>query len=316
MASQRFDVSATGLAIVGRDAGPITTLEGWFEHSPPMGRAKHWKDGYSARETAKAWLASGQCSVPAELDALLSSHELLEGLEVATVLPEHDTMLAPGESGARRHDLVLLGRTTNGLRVVVGVESKTDETFDLTLGEAVVSATRGLVKTPRSQRIARIQRLTSDLFGRPLLRRAGKLIEIDDSLAGLDYQLLAGAAGTLIEADRYDADVAVFAIHAFYLSRTDPHVKAAHSASLDRFFAALGGSERLSPGQLKGPVARHGSSSLPAIDLLVGSCITEIDYDRPSRRSPSEATLAKRRTALAVALADTDLAKRIDAPTR
>ena len=60
--------------IVSRDERhPILSLDEWSRWcriQPDM----HWKDGFSAKECAKAWFRSGHPAVPTELTALFGLH--------------------------------------------------------------------------------------------------------------------------------------------------------------------------------------------------------------------------------------------------
>ena len=64
---------------------------------------KHWKDGFSAKECAKAWFRHTQPSVPAELHALFELHPLTKGFAVREVMPELQTRLDTFGKG-RCHD--------------------------------------------------------------------------------------------------------------------------------------------------------------------------------------------------------------------
>src|SRR4051794_29362209 len=101
----------------------IHSVEDWYDFAPPMGRRKHWKDGRSAKEVAKAWCTVKGIAAPAELLALLRSHPSTFGFRLATVIPECRTHLRGESGGPRRHDLVLFGTASAG-RVLVGVEAK------------------------------------------------------------------------------------------------------------------------------------------------------------------------------------------------
>ncbi len=48
----------------------IVSLEEWRQHAPPFSGDRHWVDGRSAKETAKACLAGGLVSLPAALGQL------------------------------------------------------------------------------------------------------------------------------------------------------------------------------------------------------------------------------------------------------
>src|SRR5262245_60293951 len=50
--------------LFGPDRHEIRDLDAWLDHAPPENGAAQWRDGYSAKEQAKAWLRAGDPSVP------------------------------------------------------------------------------------------------------------------------------------------------------------------------------------------------------------------------------------------------------------
>jgi hypothetical protein len=61
-----FEPMENSRAVVASyDAGRrISTVDEWFEYAPPVGQEKHWVDGRSAKEVAKAWCGSHGTRVP------------------------------------------------------------------------------------------------------------------------------------------------------------------------------------------------------------------------------------------------------------
>lgn len=284
MIDDGFSLGPSGLEIVGRgDGGLIRTLEEWRLKAPPFGGDRQWADGYSAKETARAWLASGRPAVPPELARLLASSPLTGDIAVSKAFPEHDTRL-PERGGPRRHDLLLLASGERG-RVVVGVESKTDEPFDDPLW-AALAATVAERANPRTRKGHRVQALCRGLFGRAAVTRTetGRVI-VDAGLAELPYQLVAGAAGTLIEAAARRATIAILAVHSLEPENADPAAVAANQQAFAAFAAALGLPEPES-GQLAGPVTIPGGHGLPSsVPLLVGYVRSPLPRRTGTRRA-------------------------------
>jgi len=52
---------------IERQGVVIEDLDGWWRTAPPKDPAKHWVDGRSAKETARAWLANAPDSAPPEV---------------------------------------------------------------------------------------------------------------------------------------------------------------------------------------------------------------------------------------------------------
>lgn len=218
-------------------------------------------------EVARLWCGGGQTVVPPELASLLTSHELTRDLAVATALPEFETSLAGESGGPRRHDLLLLCATSAG-RVVVGVEAKTDEPFDENLARRIRRVERLLEAGGVSAQVTRARRLSRALFGRDVVLADGLL---DDALGRVPYQLLAGAAGTLIEAGRRDADLAVFCVHALHRSGLNARRLRANLDGFQAFVTAVARADaHVTEGVLTGPFLVPGGEGVPQIPLLLG----------------------------------------------
>jgi len=178
----------------------VYSVEDWFQACPPKGGEKQWKDGYSAKESAKAWFRRGHLTLPRELASLLESHRDLTGFRLGTVTPEVCTRLDDYRQG-RNADVVVTG-TANGKRTLIAIEAKASENFGEQIDDRLRSALSGTNVHDR------INGLAEAVFGRPVLT-------IDPALGDLRYQLLHALAATVIEATERGAEQAVFAVHYF-----------------------------------------------------------------------------------------------------
>lgn len=284
MTEAAFERSNGPVVVSPRDEQrQITSVDEWLEWAGPLGGEKQWAEGRSAKEVAKAWLRpDGTVCVPPDLQALLVSNASLASFRVATVIPELPTPLGDVPRGARRHDLVILGVDSSGRRTLVGVEAKADEPFDapvsrrIAAAQAAATAAEAEEREDRSAQIPRIERFAQALFGRGALGDDG----VPDPLMGaLPYQLLAGLAGTLIEAEVRGAEQAAFVVHAFHSGDLDRKKIATNDAGFARFVAALPGSATLEPqyGQLYGPLYVPGGEGIPSLPLYIGIATTELD---------------------------------------
>lgn len=243
----------------------ISSVEGWFDEAPPLGRRRHWKDGRSAKEVAKAWCASGTVAVPADLLTLVRAHRLTEAFEPATAIPECPTHLRGEAGGRRKHDLVILGMAASR-RVLIGVEAKTDEPFDEPLKKRVRRAQGMIARGEPTNQLKRIERLVWALFDRPAF--IGDTLE--PALAPIPYQLISGLAGTLYEADNRGADLAVFAIHTFHSAALDAAAVSANRDAVSRFAALIaGGQVDVKENELYGPGMARGTG-VPPVPFLLG----------------------------------------------
>jgi hypothetical protein len=107
----------------------IRTVEEWYEYARPRSGLKQWRDGYSAKELAKAWCrVPGQPSPPADFAALVAALPGIPGIQVETEFPEHRVRFdgLPGEP--RNADLALTCHSPQG-GVAISVEGKSREPF-------------------------------------------------------------------------------------------------------------------------------------------------------------------------------------------
>jgi hypothetical protein len=191
--------------LFGTDREEIVDLDSWFTHAPPEKRERDWRDGYSAKEQAKAWLRSGSPAVPDELWSALAPLTTAEVDEVYA-RPEHRTKL-DRFARARQHDLFACARSAGKTVLVVGVEAKACETFDGIVADRASAA-------PPSNKRARCNLLSRALFGREVIDEETGAI-LDERLSGHGYQLWTAAVGTIIEAQERGQDRAVLVVHQF-----------------------------------------------------------------------------------------------------
>ena len=190
--------------LFGPDGEEIVDLDSWFVHAPPEKGLAQWKDGFSAKEQAKAWLRSGQPKMTEELWSALSP--LAPDADEVYGRPEHTTRLDKF-SRARQHDLFACLRHEGVMTTAIGIEAKACEDFDGTVGDRAGAA-------PPSKKRARCNLLARALFGREVFdEESGEAL--DAELCAHGYQLWTAAVGTIIEAQRRDLRRAVLVVHQF-----------------------------------------------------------------------------------------------------
>ena len=191
--------------LFGSDRVEIVDLDSWFRHAPPEKGAAQWRDWYSAKEQAKAWLRSRAPAVPEELWSAIAD---LAAREVDEVYgrPEHRTKLDK-YSRARQHDLFACARRNGATVLVVGIEAKACEDFD------GIVADRAASNAPSKKR-ARCNLLAAALFGREVFdEETGDVL--DERLSRHGYRLWTAAVGTIIEAQQRGVDDAVLVVQQF-----------------------------------------------------------------------------------------------------
>src|SRR4051812_22549979 len=193
----------------------ITTLTDWRDLAPPTS-ARHWRAHRSAFELARAWTEGDAAE---RLSALLVTE--FPGVTLARAIAERKTWFDDIPGGPRNHDLLVLASADVG-QIVVGIEAKADETFDLDLAAFCAAAKRRKAGTRAPERLDRLTRAFFDTT-----------LEDDPSLAPVRYQLLSALAGTLVEAGRSGATAAVLLVHEFVTPLTDAIKQRRNAGDLD-----------------------------------------------------------------------------------
>jgi len=253
-----------------KDGQSITSLAQWFDHAPPKGRERQWRDGRSAKECARAWLDAAHAGVPDEIAELLSNHRDFGTLSFALAEPEMRLPFDNFGGETRNADIVVTAHDQHG-PIALTIEAKADEAFSETVAETLAAALERRLKNPNSAGIKRIEQLCDALF-RPA--RAG-----EPSLGDLRYQLLTATAGSLALASRLGSQRAVMVIHEFITDQTTDaeHVKNSHD--LSRFIQRLsaGGATGCPPGVLLGPLTVPGKPLFDApARFYIGKAIRNV----------------------------------------
>lgn len=249
--------AGTGLSILSSSGEPICGVDDWFRLAPPKLGSKHWKDGRSAKELAKAFCAPGVPAVPAELMDLLASSDQLGDVQLTQAWPEHKIGLDSFFGETRNADLAAAGTGKVG-PVAVTIEAKADEEFGRTIAQRLRARSAG----PNVRR--RIASLSNSLFDPP-----------PPDLGPLRYQLLHAIAGTLIFAAEQMAAAAVFIVYEFDGSSCSEQNLTRNAADLDAFVKALSpAATHIEPGQIAGPFRVPGGGRVPSdIPLFIGKAV-------------------------------------------
>ena len=238
----------------------IYTVDDWFRLAPPARGDRHWLDGKSAKELAKAWCGRGSGpAVPVELQELLRTHPDIDGAVIYEATPERKVRFDKIRGEPRNTDLVCLAERANEL-IAISIEAKADEPF----GEPVAD----VLKAPKpSRQPERVERLCLALFGRQSADLPG--------IGELRYQLLHGVAAALSYAREVEASHALFVVHEFVERRAETK---RNERDLNNFLSFLA-PEAVPLGQrLYGLVRVPGNAHIPGkIPLYLGKIRTEIE---------------------------------------
>lgn len=158
----------------------------------------HWKEGKSAYETAHSWLGAGS-GFPASFAPLATLGEPFASLTPLITIPEHAVDLPGGVNSPTQADVWVLASHKSGL-ASIAVEAKCEEGFGELITEWLANASLG--------KMERIAYVTKQLGVTP--SEASQVV----------YQLVHRAAGAIIEAHRFRANVAVIVVQSFSGSST------------------------------------------------------------------------------------------------
>lgn len=169
----------------------ITDIDTWFALKPPMGGAKQWKSGRSAKELAR-YMTKAYPDVPKELEDLLwnftsPDSEFEWDAEYVTSFEKHGL----GKGEGRNHD----GMMVNG-DIFVGIEGKADKSLGNLLGEELKNASENKMK--------RINGMVEMLFG-----------DSPENHKNIRYQLITASTATLLEAKERDLNKALLLVLVF-----------------------------------------------------------------------------------------------------
>lgn len=238
----------------------IDCLYQWFDKCQPQGKLKHWKDGRSAKETAKHWLHT----IPEQFKKILNQSNLIFKL----CSPEYVSKIDNYKGNARNHDLLIIAEGAKKETVVISIESKADESFDVTISERIKAATTEFVKNPNSKALDRIKDLRNAIFG-----------SLNDDQLPLRYQLLTAVAGTLAEAKNQKATKAFFLVQTFVSDEIDQKKHLQNQVDLDAFISLLSHRKcaQIENGKLIDTIRVPGNNFIPNnIDLWIGKYVVNI----------------------------------------
>ncbi|HUU28495.1 MAG TPA: hypothetical protein VM123_11845 [archaeon] len=251
--------------VIRVDTRAIRSVAEWFEAAPPKVGARHWKNGRSAKELAKAWCSDDGVVIPPELEVLLRSGNTFPQFRLREVFPEHRTAFdnLPGEP--RNSDLAIVAADDLG-PFVVCVEAKADEPFGELVQVTLRSAVKRIALEEPSNAVMRAQKLAAALL--PPWREGFA------RFGDLRYQLLTGVAGTLAFAGEQMAGRAVFVVHELINpALTNEKKLLENQRNFEAFINRMtcGTVEHVEAGVLIGPIRVRGNDLIPSnVDLYLG----------------------------------------------
>ncbi len=253
--------------MIEKNGRPLKTLADWEMMAGPKSSTQ-WKDGRSAKESARAWLERGPAHMPAEVEATLASHRDFNQIVSWTAEPE---ALVPFDArgGPANIDVLVTLEDSIGYAILI-VEAKADEAFGGTVTQTLAKAQRRLEANQRSRGVERLEQLANAIFG-----LAPSSL---DDIGSLRYQLLPATAAGQAEAARLpnaqSAGRVVLLIHEFVTDQTTDSRHAANARDLNAFVARLGGSEAVSAGSIVGPFTLPSTAMIPApVPFYVGKAV-------------------------------------------
>lgn len=264
--------------IKSRDGTAIGDLDTWELLGGPK-RAVQWKDLRSAKEVARAWLAVRSPLLPPEVAEVLGSHPDFSQVRSWFAVPEARVRFDDVRGETRNTDLLVDVTDARG-RVLLSIEAKADESFAETVEETLGAAAERVLTNSESGAIRRVQQLLAALLPpqpKPALEQPKAAAYA--KVGTLRYQLLTGVAGALASAVAAQSDRAVFLVHQFESSATDPRKLEDNARDLDLFVHRLseGQVERVEVGRLYGPFRVPGAPlfEIPP-NLYIGKAVRRL----------------------------------------
>lgn len=205
------------MEILSQKNHKIQSLLDWATCCPPAGKSKHWVDGRSSKETAKIWLTG----IPKSCSDIL----LPISTHIDTCIPEYNSRIDNYRGNGRNHDLLLINNKEN---VIIGIESKVDETFGVTISQRIIAAQKTKKVVLNSNALNRVEELRLAIFGK---------IEVKQE--NLRYQLLHSIAGVLVEAKKRNFDKAALLIQTIKTNKLNSKKYQSNQADLDSFIFYL-----------------------------------------------------------------------------
>ena len=256
--------------MITKGSQPICDLETWLRLAGPKTK-EQWKDGRSAKESARAWLERTPACVPAEVGQALSAHpdfgRILPGWSAE---PEARVSFDSFRGEPSNLDVLVTARDEEG-QLVIAVEAKADEPFGKTVEDTLHQARKRKQENPRSRRIDRLERLAAAILGVP----GDRLPDIGK----LRYQLLTASAAALAEAQRQSARRAVVIIHEFKTSKTTDQRHLENAEDLNAFVRRLsdGVVTTVAEGTVRGPFELPGHPLIdPPIRFYIGKAVRNL----------------------------------------
>ena len=240
----------------------ITSLLDWETHAGPKSTG-HWVDDRSAKEVARAWLASGE-ELPSEVAAALTRHPLFGAVHKWQAEPEAKLRFDDFQGEPRNSDLAVHAHDAAGA-YLIAIEAKADESYGETVAQTIQAAEARLKLNPRSNGLKRVHQLARWLFDDELTAASNVL--------GLRYQLLTATAGALCEAERRGYARTVLLVQEFVTKRTVDQNHARNTQDPLNFMNALkpSAATTVECGALYGPFATQGGNLLKAQpELFIG----------------------------------------------
>lgn len=248
----------------------VTSLQDWKKHAPPKSPEKQWKDGRSAKETARAWLPG----IPKEIELLMSSHSDFKNVTFDVVEPEKKIAFDNHRS-PREADLAILAHDDLE-EIAITVEAKADEVFDSLVLTKLSKALETRIEKPRSKALIRIEDLSISLFDKKHKKEV--------TVADLRYQLMTSVAGTLAFAVKHGIKRAVLIVHEFVTSETSQHKLDENAEDLTKFYNRIAHQTipQFKSGHLYGPISVPGE---PLFDknsqFYIGKAVTYLGKPKP-----------------------------------
>ena len=135
--------------MIEKNGRPLKTLADWEMMAGPKSSTQ-WKDGRSAKESARTWLEQAPEAMPPEVEAIFASQRDFAQIVSWTAEPEARVRFDASRGEPPNIDVLVTLEDSIG-PVVMIVEAKADEHFGDTVAGTLAKAQRRLEANQRSR---------------------------------------------------------------------------------------------------------------------------------------------------------------------
>jgi len=193
------------MRITNKNGRIINNINDWRDAFIEVDRLEHWREGRSAYSLGD-YFSNPDTSQSEGINKIISLLELLgiQGVHLTHAEIEHESRFDQYRGSGRMQDMTIWANSDNG-PLVIEIEAKVDETFNVNLQEAYDNACNVRLKKPNSRAVDRIENLLDKIYGNVSV----------NNYKNIRYQLLYYLYGSVKDAQKI-AGTAILPVMVFH----------------------------------------------------------------------------------------------------